>query len=125
MLVYTSLVSHDFEFYFLQSVRHPLPQGPHRPLLLNATGINSAAGRNLLHSDPADYLQTTNSSFNSLIFFFERAYFSRISACRRSSSPRVSRSSACPPTPATSNGNGPGPQNPVTVVEYILTPQVR
>ena len=30
-----SLVSHGLEFYFLQSVRHPLPQGPYRPLLLN------------------------------------------------------------------------------------------
>ena len=35
MLIYTSLVSHGLEFYFLQSVRHPLSQGPHRPLLLN------------------------------------------------------------------------------------------
>lgn len=29
MLAYTSLVSIDFEFFFLQGVRHPLPQGPH------------------------------------------------------------------------------------------------
>ena len=66
MLIYTSLVSHDLEFYFLQSVRHPLPQGPHRPLLLDTSWNELNCRANLLHSDPADYLQTTNSSFNPL-----------------------------------------------------------
>ena len=34
-MIYTSLVSHNFEFIFVQGARHPLPQGLHRPLLLD------------------------------------------------------------------------------------------
>ena len=37
ILIYTSLVSHNFEFIFVQGVRHPLSQGLHRPLLLNTS----------------------------------------------------------------------------------------
>ena len=46
-----------FEFYFLQGVRHPLPQGPHRPLLLNTSWNELNCRAHLLHSDPADRVQ--------------------------------------------------------------------